>query len=149
VALARRSYTARTGQQRGGIRDWKRVIFASVLQESGVTMKQLAFAEYSEFISRRPVVAVHFDADWNPGRTPTRQRMLEAQTQFGTMVGFAEVDVDAEQELAHSIPVLNVSLVAYYRDGELVAALIGNGQNVAGRISRVLNGEPIGYADGC
>ena len=38
--------------------------------------------------------------------------------------------------------------VAYYLDGKLVAALIGTGQNVLGRLERVLRGEPIGYKDG-
>jgi hypothetical protein len=42
----------------------------------------------------------------------------------------------------------NVPLVAYYRDGRLVAALIGADQDVKARLERVLWGEPIGYNDG-
>jgi len=110
-------------------------------------MRQITAAEYSSFIASKLVVVVHFDAAWNPGRAPTRTRMLEAESQFRDRVGLAEVDVDAESELARSIPVSNISLVAYYRDAKLVAALIGVGQNVAARIDRLLRGARIGYAD--
>jgi thioredoxin-like negative regulator of GroEL len=61
---------------------------------------------------------------------------------------FGEVDCDSNLELAESIPVLNVSLVVYYRDGRLIAALIGAQQNIRARLERVLRGDPIGHKDG-
>jgi thioredoxin-like negative regulator of GroEL len=68
--------------------------------------------------------------------------------EFPTGVNFGEVDCDADGELAKSIPVLNVPLVAYYRRGQLVAALIGNEQNVLERLRRMMRDESIGYKDG-
>ena len=47
-----------------------------------------------------------------------------------------------------SLPLGNVPTVAYFRDGRLVAALIGSNQDVTARTQRVLRGEPIGYNDG-
>lgn len=74
--------------------------------------------------------------------------MAEAEAGLGELANFAEVDCDVEVELARLIPVTNVPLVAYFRDGRRVAALIGGGQNVRARVARVLRNEPIGYEDG-
>jgi hypothetical protein len=41
-----------------------------------------------------------------------------------------------------------VSLVVYYQNGALIAALVSAGQNVRVRVERVLNGEAIGPNDG-
>ncbi len=111
-------------------------------------MRLITSSEFQNFVSEKEAAAIHFDAEWNQGRINTRHQMLVAERSFGNIVNFGEVDCDQELELAKSIPVLNVSLVAYYRHGKLVAALIGNGQNVSGRVERVLQGEPIGYNDG-
>jgi len=112
-------------------------------------MRLLTSDEFSVFVTARPAAAIHFDADWDAAhRAVTRERMLEAEQALGDKANFAEVDCDKELGLAKSIPVANVPLVAYYRYGELVAALIGTGQDVRARLSRVLRGEPIGYKDG-
>lgn len=111
-------------------------------------MKLLTHAEYRDFIASKRVAAIHFEADWDIGKHDTRKAMRDAVRLLGNEVAFAEVDVDLEPDLARSIPVGNVPLVAYYRDGRLVAALIGTGQNVRARVVRVLAGEPIGYNDG-
>lgn len=49
--------------------------------------------------------------------------------------------------MAQSIDVMNVPLVAYYRGGDLVAALVGY-QDIRARVERILHGEHIGYDDG-
>jgi thioredoxin-like negative regulator of GroEL len=111
-------------------------------------MRMLTRDEFQGFLLAKPVAVVHFDAGWDVGYRPfMRREMLEAERKFGTQVSFAEVDCDAELELSKSIPISNVPLVAYYRDGQLVARLIGR-QDVAARVERVLRGEPIGYQDG-
>jgi hypothetical protein len=74
--------------------------------------------------------------------------MLDAQAALGGQVNLAEIDCDENAELARSIPVPNIPLVAYYRNGKLVAALVGGYQNVLARLERVLRGETIGYDDG-
>ena len=112
-------------------------------------MQLLASDEFPAFVAAKPAAAIHFDAEWDSRlREPTRQKMSQAEQALGERVNFGEVDVDKESGLAKSIPVANVPLVAYYRDGKLVAALIGTGQNVRARFDRVLRGEPIGYTNG-
>lgn len=74
--------------------------------------------------------------------------MLDAEKELCNSVNFAEVDVDSSMELAKSLGLLNVPSVAYYRDGQLVAMLIGSRQNVRRRLERVIRGEAIGYKDG-
>jgi thioredoxin-like negative regulator of GroEL len=114
-------------------------------------VEQLTKASYDAFVRRHPFAAVHFDADWDVGGRPITRRLMyaaEALLAAGGIVGFGEVDIDFEADLAKRQEVLNVPFVAYYRDGVLVADLIGNGQNIAERVRRVMRGEPIGYKDG-
>jgi thioredoxin-like negative regulator of GroEL len=112
-------------------------------------MRLITTAEFEQFVCAKRAAAVHFDAEWDAGyRRATRVRMLAAERVLADVVNFGEVDVDKDLALAKSIPVSNVPLVAYYLDGQLVAALIGTAQNVLGRLERVLRGEPIGYKDG-
>jgi thioredoxin-like negative regulator of GroEL len=113
-----------------------------------MTVQIVTSKDYGAFIVSKWVVAVHFDAEWDEPRAKTRERMLEAEMMFGEQVGFGEVDVDVDAELAKGIPVMNVPLVAYYRDGRLVAALIGADQDILARVERVIRGEVIGYKDG-
>ena len=112
-------------------------------------MRLIRGTEFQPFIAAKPAAAVLFDAHWDfQHRAVTRQKMLAAEQALEDQANFAEVDVDIEPQLARSIHLANVPLVAYYRDGKLVAALIGAGQDVRARIERVLRGEPIGYGDG-
>jgi len=104
--------------------------------------------QYASFLAEKPAAAVHFDAVWDKVGERTRQSMMEAQEAFGQQVSFGEIDTDSNAALCRSIPLANVPLVAYYRDGKLVAALIGADQNVRHRVERVLNGLPIGKKDG-
>ena len=112
-------------------------------------MQLLTSEDVPAFLASTPAAALHFDADWDAKyREQVRRSMLEAEAALGGQAGFAEIDCDANAELSKSIPVLNVPLVAYYRGGKLVAALIGADQNVRARMERVLRGQNIGYKDG-
>ena len=111
-------------------------------------VRMLCSESYSSFIAAKSAAAIHFDAPWDGGRLITRQRMREAEEAFGEQVNFGEVDCDQEPQLAQAISLSNVPLVAYYRDGQLVATLVGVGQNIRARVERVLRGEPIGHDDG-
>ena len=112
-------------------------------------MRLLTSTNFQSFVEAKQAAAVHFDAEWDFAYRPVLQRrMLEAEKLLADRVNFGEVDCDRNLDLAKSIPIPNVPLVAYYRNGELVAALIGAEQNVRARIERVLRGESIGYEDG-
>ena len=112
-------------------------------------MRLLIGNEVPAFVAAKAAAALHFDAEWDTHhREATRKSMREAETAFSDQANFGEIDCDANVELSKSIPVCNVPLVAYYRNGKLIAALIGAGQNVRARMERVLRGEEIGYKDG-
>ncbi|MCX5658396.1 MAG: thioredoxin family protein [Planctomycetota bacterium] len=112
-------------------------------------MRIITAAEYESFLAERCFAAIHFDAEWDVGhRPPTRLKMLEAEHALGHLANFAEMDVDKNGALAKSIRIMNVPVVAYYRDATLVAALIGAGQDVRTRMERLMRGESIGYDDG-
>src|SRR3712207_276852 len=101
-------------------------------------MRLLTSEQVPAFVAAKPAAALHFDAEWDARyRDQVRRSMLEAEAALAEQANFAEIDCDADVELAKSIPVLNVPLVAYYRGGRLVAALIGANQNVRARLERV------------
>lgn len=101
------------------------------------------------FLAEKAAAAIHIDAEWDVGyRQHTRAKMIEAEASLAERADFGEIDCDRNQEWAKSLPLLNVPAVAYYRDGKLVAALIGARQNIRARLTRVLRGEPVGYKDG-
>jgi thioredoxin-like negative regulator of GroEL len=112
-------------------------------------MRLISSAEVEDFLAAKPLAVLHFDAGWDTRLIDlTRQTMAEAEAALGDKASFAEIDIDANVEFSKSIPVLNVPLIAYFRNGKLLAALVGAGQNVKARLERVLRGEPIGYSDG-
>ena len=108
-------------------------------------MRLLTATEVEAFIEAKPVAAIHFDAEWDTNyRTIGRRKMEEAEQALGELVNFGEVDCDLAPKLAKSVPVLNVPSVAYYRNGVLIAALVGTEQDVRGGVERILRGEAIG-----
>jgi thioredoxin-like negative regulator of GroEL len=88
--------------------------------------------------------AIHVDANWNAKyRAVTRSAMADAEQVLAERVNFGEVDCDVDPELAKSVPIINLPSVAYYRNGMLVAALIGANQNVRLHLESILRGDPI------
>ena len=107
-------------------------------------MRLLNAPDIESFVMAKPAAAIHFDADWDKTyRTIVSRKMADAEAVLGRQVNFGEVDCDSNPEVARSIPVLNVPLVAYYRHGKLVASLIGAEQNVQVVLEQVLRGEEI------
>jgi thioredoxin-like negative regulator of GroEL len=112
-------------------------------------MVHLGNEQFASFIAAKSAAAVHFDAEWNISyRAVTRRQMQEAEASLSEQVNFGEVDCDASPELAKSTCLLNIPSVAYYKDGKLVAVLVGARQNVRARLERILRGESIGPDDG-
>jgi hypothetical protein len=112
-------------------------------------MQLLNDSDFQSFVEAKQAAAVHFDAEWDVASRPLlRRRMLEAEEVLADLANFGEVHCGSSAALANSIPVPNVPLVAYYQDGDLVAALFGAEQHVRARMERVLRGESSGYNDG-
>ena len=112
-------------------------------------MQELTSEEFKTFIKAKPVAAILFDAPWDVSYRPiVRGNMLQAEKLHGHHAQFGEVDCDKFPELAKSMQILNIPFVAYFRDGKLVAGLIGAHQNVSARLERVSLGCTIGYKDG-
>jgi hypothetical protein len=89
---------------------------------------------YASFIRSEKLVAILFDAPaWDKGGWAVMEPLLrQAATELVEVAALGP----AEREICHSIPVANVPCVAYYRDGQLVAGLIGIGQDVVSRVKR-------------
>jgi thioredoxin-like negative regulator of GroEL len=112
-------------------------------------MRLLTSTDFKSFVEAKLAAAIHFDAEWDVAYRPiTRQRMLEAEEALADQVSFGELDCGSNPELANSLHILNVPCVAYYRNGSLIAALVGAEQNIRARLERVLHGQPIGHQDG-
>ena len=108
-------------------------------------MRLLSAGQFESFVREKTAAVVQFDAKWDVSYRPMLRRKLEdAEIQLAEHVNFGEVDCDENADLARSMRVTSVPLVAYYRNGQLVAALGGYRQNVRLRIERLLRGEFIG-----
>lgn len=122
-----------------------------VADDNQTTVSNLLWTKenFEAFVRSKPLAVIQFDATWDVAHRPAAQRQMRlAQLKFETAVAFAEVDIDVEPELFQLIGALNIPAIGYYRNGILVAALIGADQDVAGRIDRLKCNQKIGYGDG-
>ena len=110
--------------------------------------REVSEDEYESFLRENEYVVVLFHAPWDGGGTLIRPRFEKAAEALGGRVHFGEVNVDEATFAAKSIPILNVPTVAYFKDGQLIAALVGATQDVAARTQAVLDGKRIGRNDG-
>jgi thioredoxin-like negative regulator of GroEL len=104
-------------------------------------MRMLTEREFPAFITSRPVVVLHIDTCWDTYRDTVRAKMLEAQAALKEFAAFAEVDADTEADLCRSLGVANVPHVAYFRDGKMVAVLVGTSKDIRAETEHILNGK--------
>jgi hypothetical protein len=112
---------------------------------------QLCRDIYERFIHDNRFATVLFDAPtWNTTYKQTSSDFQSIADKLGQLAAFGFVDVDDPSmvEICRTIPVVNVPLIAYYKDGKLIKGIVGVGQDVAGRIRAVAAGYPIGNDDG-
>jgi hypothetical protein len=106
---------------------------------------------YAAFVGGHRFAAVLFDAPaWDMTyRLGTEQRFASAAVAMDGRAAFGFVDVDGpeEVELCRMLPLANVPTVAYYRDGTLVRAVIGIGQDYVACMTAVIDGRPISRAE--
>jgi len=74
----------------------------------------------------------------------THRAMADAEPVLAKRVNFGKWIVTVTR--TGKVPILNVPFVAYCRDGELVAALIGASQNVRLHSERILRATPFSNA---
>lgn len=110
---------------------------------------RLSDERYEPFLREREYAVILFDASWDVGPGSAIQcRFERAARAFAGRVNFGEVDCDEQARVATSIPVVNVPTVAYYKDGQLIAALVSAMQDVTARTQAMLDGKRIGRNDG-
>jgi thioredoxin 1 len=104
---------------------------------------------YQSFINDKPYAIILFDAPWDVGPGAMIRPSFEATAvKFADRINFGEINVDESQEIARQVHILNVPTVAYYKNGQLIKALIGAYQDIEGRLSALMDGGEIGYDDG-
>jgi thioredoxin 1 len=111
-------------------------------------VRMLSTTAFRSTLQSRATAVIHFDAPWDNYRRQIQAKMLLAQEHFGDKVAFGEIDIDVDFELAEELALRDVPTVAYYRNGELIAALVGASQDIEARIIRLLANETIGNDDG-
>ena len=105
--------------------------------------------EYESFLREKEYTVVLFDAPWDVGPGALiRPPFEKAARAFGGRVNFGEVNTDEFTRVPKSISVANVPTVAYFRGGQLVAAMVGAQQDVAARTQAMMDGKRIGRKDG-
>ena len=86
--------------------------------------------DFAAFVASRPVVVIHFDADWDEYRTQVRAKMLKAEQCLHEFAAFAEVDCDVDDDVGKKLGIANVPSVAYFRESTLIALRTGADQDI-------------------
>ncbi len=109
-------------------------------------VRQLNKAIIPEFLAEHSFSVIHLDAEWDGYRqmVAAKFELIEINTPD---VGFGYVDVDREKDFASETKVLNVPMVLYYRGNNLIAAVIGQMQNIAANVAKLRSGEKIETAN--
>jgi hypothetical protein len=112
-------------------------------------MKQLKGDEIREWVKSHRYAVIHIDAEWDRYGDEVQKQMKMAAEDFSGEVALGYVDADTEGDYAREIELGNVPTVAYYRDGELVARVVGASRYLSENI-RVLKagGVPGKYEGG-
>jgi thioredoxin 1 len=119
---------------------WKRV--GSTLKTDPPNPRKYTQREVLDLVANNEIVVVHFDAEWN-GQRHTVARKIYAILNQSTDVAFAYVEVDEEIELASSMRVISIPMLAYFRNGKLVGAVSGNRQNIFATLEKVRSGQSL------
>jgi hypothetical protein len=106
---------------------------------------------HETFVRENRIAAVLFDAPaWDIYHRIIRPHLDNTAEELGNFAGFGFVDTDDTTmwDICRSVPISNVPNVAYYKDGLLLASLVGVHQDIAGRVLALLEGRQIGSDDG-
>ena len=104
---------------------------------------------YQTFIQEHDWAVILVDTEWDiRGKAKIEPTFRKAIKAYDKLVAFGRFDPEIEVDLAHEINILQMPTVLYYRNGELVAALISASQNVPGRLNALIHGDKIAYHDG-
>jgi thioredoxin-like negative regulator of GroEL len=112
-------------------------------------IRKVSGDDYETFLRERQYAVVLFGAPWDVGPgAMIRPRFEKAARIFTDRVNFGEVNCDEFVRVATSLRLANVPGMAYYKNGQPIAVLIGGLQDVAARTQALLNGQRIGPDDG-
>ena len=104
---------------------------------------------YQAFINESEFAVVLVDTGWDVrGMAKIQPTFRKAIKEYAGAVSFAQFDPEIEVNLANHFNIRNMPTVLYFRNGELVAALVSASQNISGRVKALIQNEGIGYHDG-
>ena len=112
---------------------------------SAAVVARLTRETYWPFVRGHQLVVVLFDAPaWDTMYEHWMRRHFQqaAEELSGVaMFGFVDTDGPDEADIVRSTPVCSLPLIAFYRDGNLVTQLAGNGRDLVGTAHAVLDGR--------
>jgi hypothetical protein len=105
-------------------------------------VRVLTKTEVPAFLAEHRFSVIHCDAQWDGYRLIVERNIKEIEANTPD-VGFGYVDVDCDIDFAREANLLNVPTVIYYRGNNLIAAVIGQMQDIRGNIAKLRSGEAI------
>lgn len=72
-----------------------------------------------------PPAAVEFSSEWCPACQRLKPVFAELEAEYEGKIGFAEADVNANQELAEKLGILSIPQIFLYKDGKEIDRIIG------------------------
>lgn len=102
--------------------------------------KKLSRSELDSFLEQTLYSVIHLDAEWDGYRLAVAHQISRIESSFKASVSFGYMDVDDEQEFAREIKLRNTPACAYYKGKELIATVIGIGQDISANLKLIQNG---------
>lgn len=105
---------------------------------------QLHIEQYMAFIISKPIVVIHFWAEWNLYDIEQRENLSRVDPNYAYDVRFGAVDIDDSKcwDLAKALKV-KVPALVYYQDGKHIETVIGlcSKESIETKLNQLLKQE--------
>jgi thiol-disulfide isomerase/thioredoxin len=99
--------------------------------------------DFNSFTQAKGLVVIHFWAEWNGNDSMMKEILKELEIEFGKKVKFCSFDVDQPHlfDLLRSLPLPNITALAYFKNGNKTALDVGmiNKEYIQNKINLLLN----------
>jgi hypothetical protein len=102
--------------------------------------KKLTRVDLDAFLLQTPFTVIHLDAEWDGYRFAVATQIAKIESEFTGVASFGYMDVDDEQDYVREIDLRNTPACLYFKGKDLVAIVIGIGQDISANIQLIQNG---------